>query len=118
MTILMDRPVRTERTAISPRDLTPQQQDGWNRLEAATYDLEQAAKAGANIAAELVLTHATAAHFLGIDLPVGDTLVQCSCEDCDCEDITAASLCSEDHSGYGAVIQCGTCTDEHRSLGD
>uniref|UniRef100_UPI0037DC0E63 hypothetical protein n=1 Tax=Streptomyces tubercidicus TaxID=47759 RepID=UPI0037DC0E63 len=116
MTLTLDRPVT--RTAISYRNLTPQQQTGWDQLEDTNHDLEQAADAGNNVIAELLLVHATAAQFLGIDLPAGDTLVKCSCQSCNCEAITAASLCSEDHSGYGPVIQCPTCTDEHRSLGD
>ncbi|MFI7096790.1 hypothetical protein [Streptomyces lydicus] len=123
MTTLMDRPVTTAApatTAVSYRKLTKEQQKGWHSLEEATYDLEEAAKAGANIAAELLLAHATAALFLGIDLPAGDILTACTCEDCPegCDRITAASLCSEDHSGYSPVIQCSTCTDEHRRLGD
>ncbi|PBC72332.1 MULTISPECIES: hypothetical protein [unclassified Streptomyces] len=121
MTITLDRPVHTSTaTAISYRDLTPQQQNGWHSLETLSTDLEAAAEQGANVVAELLLAHATAALFLGIQLPAGDTLVACTCENCpeDCDRITAATLCSEDHSGYGPVIQCGTCTDEHRSLGD
>jgi len=120
MTTLLEPPVRTQPTAISYRALTPQQKTGWHELETLTTDLETQAKAGADIAAELVLAHATAALFLGIDLPAGDTLIACTCEDCpdDCDAITAYSLCSEDHSGYSPVIRCGTCTDEHRTTSD
>jgi hypothetical protein len=114
MTTLLEPPVRTQPTAISYRDLTPQQKTGWHQLETLTYDLEAQAKAGADIVDELVLAHATAARFLGIQLPAGDTLVACTCEDCDCENITAARLCLEDHTGYGQVLQCGRCVDEHR----
>ncbi|BCK73958.1 hypothetical protein Srufu_079110 (plasmid) [Streptomyces libani subsp. rufus] len=116
MSITLDRPVRTLRTAISYRDLTTAQQDGWHSLEELTYDLEQAALAGANVAAELVLAHATAAGFLGIQLPAGDTLTPCSCAECpyDCDAIVPASLCAEDHSGYHPVIQCSICVRDHR----
>ena len=119
MTALLDGPVRTLPTAISYRDLTTQQKTGWHQLETLTHDLEEAAKAGADIAAELVLAHATAALFLGIQLPAGDTLVECTCEACpyDCDAITAVSLCAEDHSGYGPVIQCPSCVKDHRQIG-
>ncbi|MFG2532790.1 hypothetical protein [Streptomyces sp. NPDC048516] len=120
MSITLDRPVRTHRTAISHRDLTPIQQTGWNTVEELTYDLEQAAHAGANVAAELVLAHATAAQFLGIDLPAGDILVQCSCIDCPdaCDRITAFKACAEYLDGNVQRPQCPACVKDHRHYGD
>ncbi|MFI1161317.1 hypothetical protein [Streptomyces sioyaensis] len=122
MTLTLERPVHTSTatTAISYRGLTPQQQNGWHSLETATYDLEQAAKAGANVIAELLLAHATAALFLGVDLPAGDTLVECSCEGCpeDCDRITAFSECAEYLDGDTQRPQCGPCAKDHRRYGD
>lgn len=120
MTAILERPVNTPRAAISHRDLTTTQQTGWNTLEELTYDLEQAALTGANVAAELVLAHATAAQFLGIHLPPGDTLVQCSCANCPdaCDRIVPASTCAEYRDGNTQRPQCTLCVDDHRRYGD
>ncbi|MFI0156151.1 hypothetical protein [Streptomyces lydicus] len=120
MTLILDRPVRTNRTAISHRDLTPAQQNGWDSLEELTYDLEEAAKKGANVVAELLLAHATAAQFLGIDLPAGDTLTKCSCAGCpdDCDAIVPFSACAEYLDGNVQRTQCTPCVKDHRRYGN
>lgn len=118
MTALLDSPVHTR--TIAYRDLTPQQRNGWHSLERLTHDLEQAAKAGANIAAELTLAHATAALFLDVELPAGDTLVECSCETCPdaCDRIVPFSECAEYLDGSIQRPQCPTCVADHRHYGD
>lgn len=110
MTILMDRPVT--RTAISYRNLTPQQQAGWDQLLTDTHD--------ATDAFTIKALHRAAATWLGIQLPDGDELVECSCEMCPdaCDRIAPLSLCAEYLDDNVQRPQCPACAKHHRITSD
>ncbi|MEU7435700.1 hypothetical protein AB0B07_33405 [Streptomyces sioyaensis] len=113
MTITLDRPVHTSTaTAISYRDLTPQQQAGWDQLLTDTYD--------ATDAFTIKALHRAAATWLGIQLPDGDELVECSCEMCPdaCDRIAPLSLCAEYLDGDTQRPQCPACAADHRITSD
>ncbi|MFH9426009.1 hypothetical protein [Streptomyces sp. NPDC017529] len=112
MTLTLDRPVPTRTAATSYHTLTPAQQDGWHQLLDQTAD--------ATDAATIKTLHAAAAVFLGIDLPDGDELVECSCEQCpdDCDWIGPQSLCAEYLDGTVQRTQCPSCAADHRHYGD
>jgi hypothetical protein len=110
MTLTLDRPVT--RTAISYQDLTPQQQAGWWKLLDRTAD--------ARDAATIKQLHADAAIWLGIQLPDGDELVECSCEGCPdaCDAIAPLSLCAVYLDDTVQRPQCPACTTDHRITSD
>lgn len=109
MTALLDAPV--QRTSVSYRDLTPQQRNGWGRLLTDTHE--------ARDAATIKALHRAAAIWLGITLPAGDELVECSCEMCPdaCDRIAPLSLCAEYLDGDTQRPQCPTCATGHRHYG-
>lgn len=112
MTAILDRPVRTHRTAVSYRDLTPREQDIFDRAICA-------AEAATN-AWHIKDIHEFVAAALDIQLPDNDELVQCSCAECpdDCDAIVPFSLCGEYLDGNVQRPQCTPCVKDHRRYGD
>ncbi|MFD7922592.1 hypothetical protein ACFV3R_25610 [Streptomyces sp. NPDC059740] len=113
MTLILDTPtpttIRTPRLSVSLRTLTAQQQIAWHQLLEDHYD--------ATTPDQIKALHRTAATDFGIYLPDGDELVECECDDCYCDSISARSRCAEYADGNVMRAQCQACADTHRNYG-
>ncbi|MFK8851301.1 hypothetical protein [Streptomyces sp. Ac-502] len=107
MTAVMDLPAppaTSTRASASYRDLTEHQRTTWHlALEKAHDAIQQR-----DITAFRTI-HELTAVALGLSVPHGTELVECSCDTCYCDAIGDEAT----YRTANGLPQCPTCTDEH-----
>lgn len=109
MTAILEAPA-TPAARVLYRDLTTTQRDTWNLAQDKVHDAEQAGDID-----RILTIWAMTATALGVALRPGGTLVDCGCEECDCDAIYDLDAGTETVATVGGIQTplCPACSDEH-----